>query len=103
MQPQKGTHKMWYKIHDQEVTITIYAKPRAKRTALLKIDENGLHISLHAKPVEGEANHELINYLAKLFNLPKNQIILKKGEGSKHKIISVPYTQKIADFIKNAL
>lgn len=97
---------MWFKIQDRQVKINILAKPNAKKTAFLGIKEQGMIISLHAKPYQGEANKELVSYLAKLFHLPKTQIILLKGEGSRYKQITIPLTdavQKIIDhFSQNA-
>lgn len=78
-----------------QVELRILAKPNAKRTALLKADERGLHIALHAKPQEGEANRELIAYLAKFFKVPKSQIILLRGESSRHKVVVVPFNEAV--------
>lgn len=90
---------MWFKIQDQQVKINILAKPNAKKTAFLGISEQGLLISLHAKPHKGAANKELITYLAKLFGVPKTQIILEKGEGSRNKQVIVPLTQSVHKLI----
>jgi uncharacterized protein (TIGR00251 family) len=75
------------------------AKPNAKKTAFLGIKEQGMIISLHAKPHQGEANKELFSYLAKLFHLPKTQIILLKGEGSRYKQVMVPLTVFVQELI----
>lgn len=92
---------MWFKIKDQEVTFSICAKPFAKKTAILKIDEDALYIAVHAQPKEGEANKELINFLAKLFRIPKKDIILQSGEASRQKIVRLPLNLKIQEFITN--
>lgn len=92
---------MWFKIQNQQVALYILAKPNAKKSMLLKVNEQGLHISLHAKPHQGEANKELISYLSQLFHLPKTEIILKRGEGSRHKQILVPLTDTIQRFLKD--
>lgn len=94
---------MWYKIQNQEVELSILAKPNAKRTAFLSVSEQGLHIALHAKPQEDEANKELISYLAKLFRLPKSQIILKRGEHSRHKQVMVPLTVTVQRFLDDPM
>lgn len=86
---------MWYKIIKEQVCVMIIAKPNAKKSACIKIDAQGLHIALHAKPVQGAANKELINFLAKLFAVPKSQLILLKGETSRYKQISLPYNAKV--------
>lgn len=92
---------MWFTIQNQQVRITIFAKPNAKQTAVLGVSEQGLLISLHAKPHHGAANAELIAYLARLFQLPKNQVILKKGEGSRHKQVIVPLTDTVHQLLCN--
>lgn len=90
---------MWYKIRDQQVELRILAKPNAKKTAIVAMNEQGLHVMLHAKPQDGEANKELISYLAKLLRLPKTQIILLKGEGSRYKQVLVPLTDTIQQLL----
>jgi hypothetical protein len=62
-----------------------------------------LHISLHAQPKQGEANKELISYLAKILRLPKSQIILQRGEGSRHKQVIVPLTITVQQLLDNPI
>lgn len=93
---------MWYKIQDQQVKIQIIAKPNAKKTAIVKITEQELHIAIHAKPHKGAANKELISFLSTLFEVPKSQIILKTGETSKYKQLILPLTQTVQKIL-NAL
>lgn len=90
---------MWYKIQNQQIQIKIYAKANAKRSNFLAISEKGMHISLHAKPHQGEANKELIAYLSSLFRIPKSQIKLVSGESSKHKQVLLPLNKNLQDFI----
>lgn len=92
---------MWYKTIDQELQIAILAKPNAKKTALVSITDEALHISLHAKPQNGEANKELIAFLSKLFKTPKTHIILLKGEGGRLKKLSLPLTKSTLKCIEH--
>lgn len=92
---------MWFKIQDQQIKLQIIAKPNAKKTAILKISDQGLHIAIHAKPHKGEANKELILFLSKIFKVPKSQIILKAGENSKYKQIIMPLTVAIQKFLND--
>ena len=86
---------MWFKIENDYVVLSIYAKPNAKQSALLAITDDALHIALHAKPQDGEANKELIKFIAKLFKLPKSHCELIRGEGSRHKQIRVPLSDNL--------
>lgn len=90
---------MWFKIQDQQVSLCILVRPNAKKTALLDITEQGLSISLHAKPQEGEANKALIVFLAKLFKQPKSQIILQRGKTSRYKQVVLPLTDVVKQLL----
>lgn len=92
---------MWFTIQHQEVILNIFVKPNARKTVLVKVSDDELHISLHAKPHEGEANKELISYLANLLKLPKSKITLHKGESSRHKRVLVPLTETVQHFLND--
>lgn len=95
--------KLWFFIHNTEVELHVFAKPKAKKTCLLTVNDQGLHIALHANPHQGEANKELIIYLAKILKVPKSQIVLKRGESSRYKTVMVPLTQSVQKFLDNHL
>lgn len=90
---------MWYKIENQILELSVFAKPNAKKTALMTITDEAIHISLHAKPQDGEANKELIAFLSKLFKIPKTHITLLKGEGSRLKKLRLPLNNTLLEFI----
>lgn len=90
---------MWFQVESQKVRINIIVKPNAKKTAFLGISEHGILISLHKRPRQGEANKELISYLSKLFQVPKTQIILQRGERSRYKQVIVPLTDEVKKII----
>lgn len=91
----------WFKIDDQQVILNIFAKPNAKQSALIEVSDQGLHIKLHAKPYQGEANQELIAYLAKLLQIPKSKIFLLSGTGGRFKRVSVPLTENVKQLISD--
>lgn len=52
------------------------------------IERNGvLEIKINVRPEKGKANKQIINLVAKHFQLPKNSISIVKGIRSRHKII----------------
>tara|TARA_R110002110_G_scaffold415856_3_gene658471 strand:+ start:50169 stop:50432 length:264 start_codon:yes stop_codon:yes gene_type:complete len=79
----------------------VFAKPNAKKSKVTDVTENNLHIALQAKPQSGEANIELKLYLAKLFQVPKSQVIVMKGLTSRYKQVSMPFTNSVS-FLLNA-
>lgn len=94
---------MWFRIQNQQVKINILVKPNAKKTTIIKIENQELIISLHAKPHQGEANKELISYLAKLLKLPKKQVILERGETSRHKLVLIPLYDSVQEFLNDPM
>lgn len=91
---------MWYKIHDDQVELRILAKPNAKKSAVTGMNEQGLNIALHARPQDGEANTELIAFLAEFFDIPKSKIKLQRGAGSRYKMVVIPFCKKFQEFLK---
>ena len=69
--------------------ITVSAKPSAKKDIVEKITDSSFRISLKAPATEGKANEALIKLLAKHFSKPQSHILLKKGQGSRHKVIEI--------------
>lgn len=92
---------MWHKLEKNHVQITIIVKPNAKKTEIVKTDDRGLHISLHAKPHKGEANKELIEFLSEYFHVPKTQIQLLRGKHGRSKQVQVPLNISIENFFRN--
>lgn len=68
--------------------------PKSKNTELVDIfiNENGeetLKIRLRATPEKGKANKELCSYLAKIFNVPKQNVSITSGQTNRTKIIKI--------------
>lgn len=59
--------------------------PKASRSEIVKWEQDELKIRLAAVPEKGEANAELLRYLALVFAIGKSKIHLMQGETSRHK------------------
>ena len=55
-----------------DLAIKILAKPGSKFSEITGITDEAVEVKIAAPPVDGEANTELISYLAKLFGLRKS-------------------------------
>ena len=63
-----------------------------EKLKLIKIEEGtdgNLTVRLKSPPVEGKANQELIEMLAKKFRVGKSQIVIKSGLSSRNKLIEI--------------
>jgi uncharacterized protein (TIGR00251 family) len=75
-----------------ETFLLAYIQPRASRSEFSGIFRERLKIRINSPPVEGEANRECIDFLAKSLGVPKSDIKLLKGGQSREKtfVISRP-------------
>ncbi len=69
--------------------------PNARRSSVMNwgSDEKGrpvLLIKLGAPPVEGKANDELLRFLAELLQVPRGNLELIRGQGSRQKTVEIP-------------
>ncbi|KAJ9583201.1 hypothetical protein L9F63_022448 [Diploptera punctata] len=71
------------------VMVKINAKPGAKRNAITDVGNEAVGVQIGAPPVEGEANTELVKYIATVLNLRKSDVSLDKGSRSKQKVITI--------------
>ncbi|TNF98150.1 MAG: YggU family protein [Gammaproteobacteria bacterium] len=72
---------------DQDLLLYCHIQPRAKHTEFSGIHGDRLKIKLKAHPVDGKANQELIQFLAREFGIAKNQVYIQSGKTAKLKRI----------------
>jgi len=71
------------------VTFAIHVQPKSSKSELAGIHGDALKIRITAPPIEGRANEECLRFLASLFNVKKNQLVIKAGHQSRNKLISI--------------
>ncbi|MGH9798952.1 MAG: DUF167 domain-containing protein [Blastocatellia bacterium] len=74
---------------DNGVGFAVRVQPRASRSGIAGEIDGALKIRLAAPPVDGEANEELIRFLAKLFGATRAQISIRSGQTSRNKLIAI--------------
>ncbi len=67
----------------------VKVKPNSKKQNIEEAVDGGLTVHLKSPPVDGKANKELIELLAKKFDVPKSQIRIKSGLSSRTKLIDI--------------
>ncbi len=77
------------------IPLTCRVSPNARRSEFSgwTMDEKGrpvLLIRLHAAPVEGAANTELLRFLAEALGCSRSQVALVRGEASRLKVVELP-------------
>ncbi|XP_018017364.1 UPF0235 protein C15orf40 homolog [Hyalella azteca] len=86
------------------VVISVLAKPGAKESAITGMSEEGVGIQIAAPPQDGQANAELIKFLARVLQVRKTDVSLDKGSRARQKRILVQNIelQKANDLISTA-
>jgi uncharacterized protein (TIGR00251 family) len=53
------------------------------------INKDQISIGIKSKPIKGQANKEIIKKLARHFDVPSSQVMIRSGNKSKQKIVEV--------------
>ncbi len=72
-----------------DVRLTVHVQPRASRTEAAGEHGDALKVRLAAPPVEGEANRELVRWLAKQVGVPPSRVRIVTGESARRKVVEI--------------
>ncbi len=72
-----------------DVVLQLRVQPRAANDGFAGLSGERLRLRLRAPPVDGRANAALINYLSKVFSVPRSEVIIEQGLSSRDKRIRI--------------
>lgn len=64
-------------------------KPNSKADEWIREADSSIKLKIRAQPIEGKANKYLIDLLSKTLGIPKNSIVLAKGETNAFKTFEI--------------
>lgn len=70
-------------------TLQVKVKPGARNSALEQQPDGSWRAELKAPPVDGKANAELIELVARRFGLRKAQVRIRSGAGGRMKLVEL--------------
>jgi uncharacterized protein (TIGR00251 family) len=79
----------WYPATVRHLLLHLHAKPNARRSELLPGPAGRWVVRLAAPAQDGQANTELLHFLAELFNLPKRSVVLLSGHTAPFKKVEL--------------
>ena len=71
------------------ITLKVKVEPRSSRKGISGLLGDSLKVRVHAPPVGGAANEELIEILSKEFGIKKSDIQIVRGNSSRDKIVEI--------------
>lgn len=71
------------------IIIEVKVAPRSSKTGIIGVMDNMLKVRLTAAPVDGAANDQLIELLAKEYGVGKSNITILRGETSRRKTVKI--------------
>ena len=69
--------------------IFVQVKTQARKDNILKISQQAYQVSVHAAPVAGKANREVVELLARYFSVPKSSVRVLRGQSSRKKLVEI--------------
>lgn len=69
--------------------IELHVVPGSKKTQVSGLHDNRLKIKISSPPVDGKANAEIIEFFASLFEIPKRNVELVRGELGRSKTVAL--------------
>jgi uncharacterized protein (TIGR00251 family) len=70
--------------------LAIRVTPRARRDEIVEVlADQTIKVRLTAPPVEGKANEALVEFLAKVLDVPRSKIEIIAGETGRDKLVSI--------------
>lgn len=73
----------------KNILIEILAKPGAKQNCITDISNEGIGVQINAPPSEGEANTELIKFMASVLGVRKSDVSFERGFKSRQKLLKL--------------
>ena len=93
--PPENTHHAampegFFTVRSRCIFLRVKAKPGAREDSVLGVRGAELLVSVRVPPEKGKANAEIARVLAKALGVSRDEVVLKLGGSSAHKIFTVP-------------
>ena len=79
-----------YRWDGADLILNVRVQPRASRDEWLAPRDDRIGVRIVAPPVDGKANAELIELVARTFGCTKSSVTVKSGAGTRYKRVQFP-------------
>ena len=71
------------------VSFAVKVQPRARKNTITGAVGDALKLALTAPPVEGRANHAVIEFLAEVLEIPRSSVTIANGATGRTKVVRI--------------
>jgi len=98
-----GVRPQWLIDSEGVVNLRVVAKPGSSRSGILGRDPRGLIIGLNSRPSKGQANDELVTFLADLMGTPRASVVIVRGQTARMKTVRIanPQSSQVAALLRD--
>jgi len=86
---------VWYRWDGQSLLLQLHIQPGAKENSIVGLHAERLKVKIHAPPVDGKANTELIDFMARCFETNKSAVTVLQGALGRDKTLCVANVRSI--------
>lgn len=83
----------------EDLILRVHIQPRSSKDEVVGLHGDRLKIRISAPPVDGQANHCLVDFLSDLFDVPKNRVELMTGLSGREKSFRILRPNKLPDWV----
>lgn len=91
-----GNEPSPYTIKNGSLVLKMKAFPKSERNEIVGVRNGELVLRIQAPALKGQANKELVKFLAKTLAVARSDIKILSGETSRHKLLSLPLCARSA-------
>jgi hypothetical protein len=80
---------IWWRCDGDDLVLKLRIQPRATRDELAGLQGDRLRVRLRAPPVDGKANAQLQRFVADLFQVSRQRVLIEAGLGAREKRVRI--------------
>lgn len=69
--------------------IVVHAKAKSRQRKIEKVDEGMYRVWVHAAPEKGKANDEILEVIAKYFEVARSRVRIVIGKTAREKLVEI--------------
>jgi uncharacterized protein (TIGR00251 family) len=79
----------------EDFLLACRVQPRARHNTFGEVRSGEVIVKLHAPPVDGKANDELLRFIAGVFSVALRGVSIERRERSRHKVLRIEGAREV--------